>query len=586
MLGIMPDEGYPWSGERAAEIYETFENIINAANEKNADFLIIAGNLFDHTPDADDLAELDRLAGRLENTRIIYVAGKHDCVRDGSHMLSHTFRSNVFVPGVSAVRAGADENVFRDAQASMALDRLHFADKKLCVCGVSWYDGKMPVCAETPAAGDDDETAIFVCCADGEGHAAANMRELKKAGFAYAALGGKGRYAVRRGDIYCYSGSPEALGPGGSHGYVWGVIEDGRVRTEFVPVSKREYKTIHYPVNNYTGELELEEELARLLDSEGRENIYTINISRAEGCEKSFDISESLGAYRLLGIYGERFVRADYEEYAEANRRNEFGALLERLSEAGLDERESVKLAVDEIIDMSGLYKRKNKKMSSEMYRDARRQALAFLTARCESCENDEDMRAYESAKREYEISDDVLDELNRVWANERQTELAIKTARNRLAELPRTYRRLWVRAGVRAALIPFMAIGLLSVFILPSVISGGGQAGGMMLRVMVSAMTVAAVAYYIGYFTSKYFGARRKGGDREKLAEGVMDLRRELEELESRRLELHEQRVRLQALDGRRREMRDEIDDREKELETKRYELGVMKKSVDILRG
>ena len=47
MLGSTPDPEYSWSQERAEEIYDTFENIIDYANDRRVDFIFISGNLFD-----------------------------------------------------------------------------------------------------------------------------------------------------------------------------------------------------------------------------------------------------------------------------------------------------------------------------------------------------------------------------------------------------------------------------------------------------------------------------------------------------------------------------------------------------------
>lgn len=577
MLGSTPDEGHPWSGERAVEIYDTFENIIAAANDRHADFLIIAGNLFAHVPGEGELEGLDEILGRLHDTRVIYAAGELDRLGAECALLSHTFARNVYVIGKDEAQPCAPD--------IPAVSRIRFENEKVCICGMSRSGMQAMDVAWAEPETDDGFVNIFVCCAGGAGHVPSQMRELKRAGFAYAALGGRDRYASRRGDIYCYSGSPEALGPGGIHGYVWGEIEAGKVRAELVPISKRQYKTIHFPVNNYTGELELVSGLLRMLDGEGRDNIYTINIARAENCEKSFELSGELENYRILAVNGDKFERSNYSEYEAANRKNEFGRLLGRLAQAGLSERESVKLAVDWIIDMSGLYKRKNKKMSNEMYRDTRRQVLACLAARRENYENDEDMKAYESAKREYDVSCDVMDELGAVWANERQTELAIRTVENKLAELPRRSRRWRVRIGVRSALIPLILIGLLSVILLPSITDGTVSLSDLtVLRVTLTAVILTAAVYYAGYYVTKTFGAgkmRKRNAGADGAAES---LRQELSELEQKRAVLYERRNELQMLDRHRREMKEELTQKEKLLEDKRYELELMRAAIDVL--
>ena len=100
----------------------------------------------------------------------------------------------------------------------------------------------------------------------------------------------------------------ESTGP---HGYIYVEIGSDGTKAEFVPVAAREYKRIDYHVDNYTRDGELGEAIERLLNIEGVENIYTINIVREGGCEKSFDISEMLSEYRILAVNGEEFERTD-----------------------------------------------------------------------------------------------------------------------------------------------------------------------------------------------------------------------------------------------------------------------------------
>lgn len=161
-----------------------------------------------------------------------------------------------------------------------------------------------------------------------------------------------------------YSGSPEAVSreSTGAHGYIYGEMSDGVVSTKFVPAAVREYKRIDYPVDNDTRDGALTEAILGILELEGRDNIYSICLNRMAGCEKNFDISSMLKDYRILAVEGERFERSDYSEYARANKNTEFGRLLDKLNVADLESRDGIKLAVDMMIEVSGLYARSGRK--------------------------------------------------------------------------------------------------------------------------------------------------------------------------------------------------------------------------------
>ena len=69
-LGMIPDKGKPWSDVRAKEIEETFDRILDIAEERKVDLLLIAGNLYHSAPKAADLAKLDARLAKLTNTRL------------------------------------------------------------------------------------------------------------------------------------------------------------------------------------------------------------------------------------------------------------------------------------------------------------------------------------------------------------------------------------------------------------------------------------------------------------------------------------------------------------------------------------
>lgn len=592
MLGARPDAGYAWSGERAAEIYETFEKIIDTANSRNADFLIIAGNLFAEVPSEAELVRIDRLLCRLTDTCVIYAAGQHDCLKYDSPALTFPFSSHTYVigrPELPAVSAGQAAAARRDARATMALDCLHFDAKGLCIYGVSYFDSRCPRVEDAfVVMHTGEETCVFVGSADDRGRTPVEESSFKGMGFAYSALGGRGRYEASHGGAVSYSGSPEAFAPGGSHGYIWGEISDAGVTAAFVPISKREYKTINYPVNNYTGELDMERDLVRLLELEGRENIFTVRLVRTDGCEKNFDISDIFGAYRLLEISGDRYERSDYMEYERANGSNEFGELVRRMSESGLAEREGIKLAVDQMIELSGLYKRRSKRMSPDVYRETREQVLRLLTAKYDSYMEDEDVKAYELAARDYATSPDVLDELNDTWARERRTELEIRTVKSRIDELPRQRRRERIRTGIRTALVPVMVVGLLSVLVLPSMreVAFASRNGRSVMLAILTLIAVVMLAYYAGYAIVKHFAARSNENPGREQGDELEELSRRRALLEEERSKLHARRVELQQLDGRKREMKEKLYGKESGFEKKRYQIGLLERAIEILGG
>lgn len=597
LLGALPDRECVWSGERKNEIYMTFEAVVARAGELDVDFLLVAGNLFDHQPSEEELAWLDEIFGSLKHTVVIYAAGFQDNLGSDAPLLDYGFKSRVCVIGSPGIRQIGDKQTgdmgytaVRDEQATMALDHIHFPDKDVDIYGVSYFDRKMDARVVDDAEPQDEAVRnVLIACGGDRRRMPVDWNRLRASGFNYIAFGGRQKYQMKIPGKAYYSGSPEAVSreSTGAHGYIYGEMSDGVVSTKFVPAAVREYKRIDYPVDNDTRDGALTEAILGILELEGRDNIYSICLNRMAGCEKNFDISSMLKDYRILTVEGERFERSDYSEYARANKNTEFGRLLDKLNVADLESRDGIKLAVDMMIEVSGLYARSGRKMGRELYHDTLRQVRQILRMKCQTYEADAAVREYMSLQNDYEVSSDVLGELNSVWAQERKSELEITTLRRHLEELPKEYRRSWIRTGVRTALVPLMVLGILSIVIMYALVARGDNIlpDGRLVYAMLFAVGAAGLAYYIGYALSKYWGLWKKSG-RKRLTAELEESRAELDKLCAQRDKIHSRRTGLQSLDGRRRDIYEKLTHREKLLDEKLQEIRVMRCAIDELDG
>ena len=590
LLGTNVDSDMPWADERKKEIYGTFEKIIDRAERTDVDFVFISGNLFDHQPSVEELSWLDEMLGRLKRTEVIYSAGFCDNLGDEAALMTYRFSSRVYVLGTPLFNEDSSENmtVFRDEQATMAMDHLHFPEKNMDVYGVSYFDGRMDAHAIDETEPDDCAVHnVLVACGGGRHRMPIDWNGLRDSSFDYIAMGGRQKYSVEiPGKVY-YPGSPESVSAKstGPHGYICGEIGSDGLRTEFVPVAVREYKQINYHVDNHTKDSELGEAIARLLDVEGDGNIYTINMVRDGGCEKSFDISGMLAGYRILALDGERFERTDYSEYIRSNRNTEFGKMLEKLNDSDIDRSSGAKMAVDMMIDMSMLYSKNNKRMGNDIFREMKRQVRNLLEMECHAYENQSDIKEYLEIRNDYTVSPDVLEQLNLVWAKERAMELEITTLRKRAEELPRKYRREWILMGIRATVIPMMTMGILSIILLSATLKKTGDMfpNGRLVYILIFMMLVIGAFYCAGYVVAKYWGIIKKG-DRARLHDELEHNQTCLNALCADRDAIHKKRTELQMLDGRRRNMYESMNDREKKLDVKLRKLRLMKSALDVI--
>lgn len=267
-LGIKPDKGKAWSDIRAKEIEDTFDRIIDIAQERKVDLLLIAGNLFHKAP---TLAELDRLDKRLERltvTKTVIVAGAYDYIEKDSPAETYEFRSNTII-------LPADE--FSNA---------YYEDIKVCVTGFSYGRAEY---RENFADGIEfqmeDVTNILLMSGGDAGHGAFDFKELAGAGFNYVALGHlrKPKHMVK--NRIAYPGSPEPVAhvDTGRHGFIYGQIIGDETRIKWEPVSTRDYINLGLEIKPEYTEARIESVIRRQIDKLGTDNIYRIILKGQKG---------------------------------------------------------------------------------------------------------------------------------------------------------------------------------------------------------------------------------------------------------------------------------------------------------------
>ena len=94
-LGAEPESGTGLGAVRKAELWEAFRDIIELCERKQMDLLLIPGDLFHGQPLLREVKEVDYLFRRLTKTRVVMIAGNHDCLLPSSHYYDVTFPEHV-----------------------------------------------------------------------------------------------------------------------------------------------------------------------------------------------------------------------------------------------------------------------------------------------------------------------------------------------------------------------------------------------------------------------------------------------------------------------------------------------------------
>lgn len=107
-----------------------------------------------------------------------------------------------------------------------------------------------------------------------------SIKTISASGFDYLALGHIHKPQILLRDKAAYAGALEPIDRNdlGEHGYIEGHLENGRLRTNFVPFASRSYEQIILMLRENSTQASLEDMLKADLANRGRMNMYRIII--------------------------------------------------------------------------------------------------------------------------------------------------------------------------------------------------------------------------------------------------------------------------------------------------------------------
>lgn len=280
-LGAVPDRGCPWSDRREEEIWETFRRVIAGIRENPVDLLFIAGDLFHRQPLLRELKEVNYLFSTIPETKVYLMAGNHDCMKPGSFYREFAWQPNV------VFFKGETLTCVKEEGLGVYVYGLSYEHQEITA---PLYDTARPV--------EGEGLHILLAHGGDEKHIPMNVNALAAAGFDYIALGHIHKPQILLRDTAAYAGALEPIDRGdlGSHGYIEGRLENGRLKTTFVPFACRSYQQLLLHVDEETTQLSLEEALKEEIYKRGGLNMYRVILQGSHAPELLL-IPEKLKSY-------------------------------------------------------------------------------------------------------------------------------------------------------------------------------------------------------------------------------------------------------------------------------------------------
>ncbi len=329
-LGAVPDKGHPWSKQREHEIWQTFRRLIGIADHQRADLLLIAGDLFHRQPQYGELRELNYLFGTLKKTRVVLMAGNHDCLYRDSLYRDFAWEENVFF-----LEAGECQRIcFRDLQTSVygfSYDQKEITEPL--------YDGLAP----------DEEPGCHILLAHGgdSRHIPLDKKALAASGFDYIALGHIHAPQSLVPNKIAYAGAlePVDINDTGKHGYILGEYQKGKIHTEFVPFACREYIHLNLVSTTASTDFSIQEELEEKIRACGREHIYKVDITGYRDAAACYHTDRYAAIGNIAEVNDLTEPDYDFEELRSIHREDVLGQFIDKLlPEGGQIENGSVRM--------------------------------------------------------------------------------------------------------------------------------------------------------------------------------------------------------------------------------------------------
>ena len=225
-LGAVPDAGKPWSKERADAIGATFRKILQDAVDKEADLLLIAGDLFHRQPLKRELKDINYLFSKLTHTQVVLIAGNHDYLSETSSYLDYPWAENVHF------------------LTSASMTSVYLEDINTEVHGLSYHRPEIREPLYDGCRAPSDGRYHILLAHGGDAlHIPFRPTAFTGSGFRYVALGHIHQPQVFEEVPAAYPGSPEPLDrtDTGPRGYIFGEILRDKTRLDWVPAASAQY---------------------------------------------------------------------------------------------------------------------------------------------------------------------------------------------------------------------------------------------------------------------------------------------------------------------------------------------------------
>ena len=316
-LGVEPDAGSSYSSSRPAEIWNSFQRIIEICEKEQTDLLLIAGDLFHRQPLLRELKVVDYLFSTFSKTQVVFVVGNHDYIKKNSYYRTFTWSSNV--------HALLDEK----------LSFVELPELDTVVYGLSYYKKEIEEFLFDEQMPESKLRNKILLAHGGDAkHIPFRKENLMAQGYDYIALGHIHKPQEQVPGKMAYAGALEPIDKNdtGVHGYRKGMIINHICKSEFVPFASREYVHMNIEVTKEMTGFGIRSKLNEAIENRGAHHIYKIILNGYRSPELSLDYQALDGYGNIVEIVDETRPAYDFEKLLRLNQENLIGHYIQSFS--------------------------------------------------------------------------------------------------------------------------------------------------------------------------------------------------------------------------------------------------------------
>lgn len=315
--------------KRRRELWSTFERIVDYTKEKKADFLFIAGDLFEERYfTLGHMKRVRDILGKIIETNVIIIAGNHDYLNENSLYNKVEWSPNVFII------------------KEKAIERIEFPDLNTVIYGYSWDKVEIRDNNIFDEFNYNDEhlKKILILHGDinsGSTYLPLKVKDLNRLNMDYIALGHIHKpEIITKNMAYCGCPEPLDFGEVGERGFIEGIIGKEDTSIEFIPFSKRRFWNQDIIINEDMSYLDIVNMFEKLSYGKKNMDFYRINLKGyIQSDIDTNDLFKSLeDKFYHLEVVDNTIPDYDLDALEAAYENNIIGGFIRAMKDKGIDD--------------------------------------------------------------------------------------------------------------------------------------------------------------------------------------------------------------------------------------------------------